>query len=105
MHRGKEPKPGRTSTMFDTNRGERRFRSGGIALRAAFSPSSWYTGIRPPLKNGVVMGRSSAASYTTSKDAIPEPAIRDQLSRILESSMFIQSDRLGRFLRFTVETT
>jgi hypothetical protein len=32
-------------------------------------------------------------------------AIRDQLSRTLESSLFIQSDKLGRFLRFTVETT
>ena len=51
------------------------------------------------------MGRSPVANHTTSKDAIPEQAIRDQLSRILESSMFIQSERLGRFLRFTVETT
>jgi TolB-like protein len=51
------------------------------------------------------MGRSPVASYTTSNDAIPEEAIRDQLSRILESPMFVQSERLGRFLRFTVETT
>ena len=51
------------------------------------------------------MGRSPVANHTTSKDAISEQAIRDQLSRILESSIFIQSERLGRFLRFTVETT
>ena len=51
------------------------------------------------------MGRNRVASYTTSEDPIPEEEIRDQLSRILESSLFIQSERLGRFLRFTVETT
>ena len=39
------------------------------------------------------------------KEPISEAAIRDELSRILGSSMFVQSDRLGRFLRFTVETT
>jgi TolB-like protein len=39
------------------------------------------------------------------EEKISEEAIREELSRILESSMFIQSDRLGRFLRFTVETT
>jgi hypothetical protein len=36
---------------------------------------------------------------------ISEQAIREQLSRVLQSAMFAQSDRLGRFLRFTVETT
>lgn len=36
---------------------------------------------------------------------IPKETIREGLSRVLESSMFAQSDRLGRFLRFTVETT
>jgi DNA-binding NarL/FixJ family response regulator len=40
-----------------------------------------------------------------SKNTVSEKAIRDELSRILESSLFSQSDRLGRFLRFTVETT
>jgi len=39
------------------------------------------------------------------EEKISEGAIREQLSRILESPMFIQSDRLGRFLRFTVEAT
>jgi hypothetical protein len=36
---------------------------------------------------------------------IVQEAIRDELSRILESPIFIQSDRLSRFLRYTVETT
>ena len=91
--------------MFDTGREGLGLHSGEVALRAAFSPSSCYTDIRPSLMNGLAMGRSPVVSYTTSKDAIPEQAIRDQLSRILESSMFIQSERLSRFLRFTVETT
>jgi TolB-like protein len=51
------------------------------------------------------MRRSPVAAHTPNIDAIPEQAIRDQLSRILQSPMFIQSERLGRFLRFTVETT
>ena len=36
---------------------------------------------------------------------ISDETIREGLSRVLESSMFAQSDRLSRFLRFTVETT
>ena len=38
-------------------------------------------------------------------DTISEEAIRDSLTRILESSPFVHSDRLRRFLRFTIETT
>ena len=55
--------------------------------------------------NGVVMGYSLVVSEPKNNDTISEEAIRDELARILESSMFAQSDRLGRFLRFTVETT
>ncbi len=51
------------------------------------------------------MGKSLVVSEAKNKDAISEEAIRDELARILKSSMFVQSDRLGRFLRFTVETT
>jgi hypothetical protein len=36
---------------------------------------------------------------------IDEREIRDELARVLESPIFIQSDRLARFLRFTVEIT
>jgi hypothetical protein len=36
---------------------------------------------------------------------IEERAIREELARVLESPIFIQSDRLARFLRFTVEIT
>jgi TolB-like protein len=38
-------------------------------------------------------------------EPVSEHAIRTELFRILESSLFVQSDRLGRFLRFTVEKT
>lgn len=40
-----------------------------------------------------------------SENQISEDAIREQLSLLLDSPMFAQSDRLCRFLRFTVETT
>jgi hypothetical protein len=36
---------------------------------------------------------------------ISEQEIREEVSRVLGSSIFVQSDRLSRFLRFTVETT
>ena len=37
------------------------------------------------------------------ENRVSETAIRQELSRILQSPMFAQSDRLSRFLRFTVE--
>ena len=52
------------------------------------------------------MGENLIINRPTSEEqGISEQAIREELSRILESSMFTQSDRLSRFLRFTVETT
>jgi TolB-like protein len=43
---------------------------------------------------------TQANSYTD----IPASAIHKQLVRILQSPVFVQSERLSRFLRFTVET-
>jgi hypothetical protein len=57
------------------------------------------------LMNGVVMKESLVIDGAVDEERISEEVIREELSRILESSMFIQSDRLGRFLRFIVETT
>jgi TolB-like protein len=37
--------------------------------------------------------------------AISEATVREAVSRILKSSMFLRSERLGRFLQYTVETT
>ena len=89
--------------MFDASRGvlERSF--GRSSAEEAVTLPPRYIGVR----NGSVsipVGKSVVASEPKD-DTISEQAIRDELSRILESSMFVQSDRLGRFLRFTVETT
>ena len=44
------------------------------------------------------MGSSLLAVEPRSKDTFCENAIRDQLSRILMSSIFVQSEGLGHFL-------
>jgi hypothetical protein len=51
------------------------------------------------------MSENLVLSDSRSGQTISEEAVREELSRILESSIFFQSDRLGRFLRYTVETT
>jgi hypothetical protein len=51
------------------------------------------------------MSENLVISDSRSGRTISEEVIREELSRILESSIFVQSDRLGRFLRYTVETT
>ncbi len=51
------------------------------------------------------MREYAVISEPTSVGEIAQEVIREELSRILESSIFVQSDRLGRFLRYTVETT
>ena len=51
------------------------------------------------------MRESLVVNESMSEENISEEAVREELSRILESSIFVQSDRLGRFLRYTVETT
>jgi TolB-like protein len=66
-------------------------------LTTAFSVPPGHTAVR----NGVVNG----VGVQKNKGEVSEEAIRDALSRILESSIFVQSRRLSRFLRFTVETT
>jgi hypothetical protein len=54
---------------------------------------------------GVGMKENLVLSKPNGEDQLSDDSIRDELSRILESSLFAQSDRLGRFLRFTVEAT
>jgi TolB-like protein/tetratricopeptide (TPR) repeat protein len=49
--------------------------------------------------------RSASEALPDGSSRISENAIRNELDRIMESSVFVQSERLGRFLRFTVETT
>src|ERR1035438_9393833 len=52
----------------------------------------------------MVMREYAAISKPISEGEIAQEAIRQELSRILESPIFVQSDRLGPFLRYTVET-
>ena len=51
------------------------------------------------------MNERAGTSRWTSEGGITQEVIREELSRILASPFFLQSDRLGRFLRYTVETT
>src|SRR5580698_2421290 len=51
------------------------------------------------------MREYTVISEPVSGGEIAQEAIRDELSRILGSSIFVQSGRLCRFLRYTVETT
>lgn len=50
------------------------------------------------------MSLNLVATVPKTETDISEQAIRDELSLLLESSIFVQSHRLSRFLRFTVET-
>ena len=88
-----------TSNMLDAS----RERLGLHSDAAELLPPPPYAGGRNGLLDRVVMGTTLVASEHKSKETISKGEIRDQVSRILESSMFVQSDRLGRFLRFTVE--
>src|SRR5260370_3569185 len=93
----------RTWRMFDGTRELLERSIGRSSAEEAVTLPPQHTGVR----NGSVSipaGKSVVASEPKD-DTISEEAIRDELSRILESSMFVQSDRLVRFLRFTVETT
>lgn len=71
--------------------------SGSGGLKAAFKVSPAHATVRNGVVNRVDISRSNSE--------ISEAAIREALSRILESSIFTQSRRLSEFLRFTVETT
>jgi hypothetical protein len=51
------------------------------------------------------MNSSLARSGRGDEMQIDPRAIREELARMLENPIFSQSDRLARFLRFTVETT
>lgn len=52
-----------------------------------------------PGKIAVVVGHSSGLENPMAS----APAIRQQLDRMLKSPVFAHSDRLSRFLRFTIE--
>lgn len=79
--------------------------SDGVAPKALFRLSLPHSVVRNGYVLADVVEKGLFAGEPESKEAISEEAIRVELSRILESPMFVQSQRLSRFLRFTVETT
>jgi len=88
------------------------FAAGGDGLRPSFGESRAQVAFTtPPTRHTVGRGlvnrvmKSDFVSQPRLDETISDPDIHDELSRILESSMFIQSERLGGFLRFTVEAT
>jgi TolB-like protein len=84
--------------MLDANERQSRDSDG---VKAVSRSTVRYSGVR----NGLVIENGFFASELEINDTICEEAIRDELSRILESSIFVQSDRLGRFLQFTINET
>jgi TolB-like protein len=88
--------------MFDANNQQSRDSEG---VEAVFRPPVWYFGLRNGSVDSDVIDKGQFASEAESNETIAEEAIRDELCRILESSMFIQCDRLSRFLQFTVYKT
>ncbi|WP_157467714.1 hypothetical protein [Edaphobacter aggregans] len=88
--------------MLDADYRESRDSDG---VTAVFRPPVRYSGVRNGLADPDVIEKGFFASEPESNETISEDAIRDELSRILESSIFVQSDRLGRFLQFTINKT
>jgi TolB-like protein len=74
-------------------------------VKAVFRPLVRYSGVRNGLADPDVIEKRPFPNESESNETISEDAIRNELSRILVSPIFVQSDRLGRFLRFTVEKT
>jgi TolB-like protein len=70
-------------------------------VKAVFRSTVRYSGVGKDL----VIEKGFFASVPESNETISETAIRDELARILESSIFVQSDRLARFLQFTINET
>lgn len=97
-----------TMMMPDSNPKAPNTRSGGEWLEEICQNGTFL----PPLNrasetftDGSDRGTSRSVIQPKHRANIPDNAIRDELARIMESSIFVQSERLGHFLRFTVETT
>src|SRR6266850_2785010 len=90
--------------MLDASREGLEPSFGRSTTEEAFTPPSPYTSVGNRFVSEVATGPSLGAREPNQATLSAE-TIRDELSRILESSIFAQSRRLSRFLRFTVETT
>lgn len=75
------------------------------ALDRNSDPGGLTAGHRVPPGDAAANGVVNGVGVQKNKGGISEKAIREALSRILESSIFTQSRRLSKFLRFTIETT
>ena len=53
--------------------------------------------------NGSGSGPGSGAMIISMNDSLSEQAIREQLTKLLTSPIFARSERLGRFLQFTID--
>ena len=91
--------------MFDAFDADDQQSRDSEGVKAVFRPLVRYSGVRSGLADPDVIENRLFANESESNETISEDAIRDELSRILESSIFVQSDRLGRFLRFTINET
>jgi len=60
-----------------------------------------YAAVRASAVHGVVVVGSVVHGAPNGKDTISDEAIWHELSRILESPVFFQSERLGRFPRLS----
>jgi TolB-like protein len=54
-------------------------------------------------KDGLMGGPGSGVMILSMNDSLSEQAIREQLTKLLTSHIFARSERLGRFLQFTVD--
>lgn len=88
-----------------TAMGERVGGHSAAAKVAELGESSTVPQLTNRLDEWGYMGKNRTTRQAKGEDNIPEDAIREELSSVLESPLFAQSDRLARFLRFTVETT
>jgi TolB-like protein len=84
----------RGTMMFDANEAFGR-NSDPVGLRMGLKVPPEHLVVRNSVVNKVCLQNGNGE--------ISDEAIRDALSRVLESSIFAQSRRLSRFLRFTVE--
>jgi TolB-like protein/tetratricopeptide (TPR) repeat protein len=64
-----------------------------------------HSGTREVFADAPTLGTNRTNLRPKYRDGISECAIRSELARIVGSPVFVQSERLGHFLRFTVETT
>jgi TolB-like protein len=91
--------------MLDSNERASDPQGGGVRLKAMLKSTVRYSATTNGHADADVVERGLLACEPEFDEPISEHAIRAELFRILESSLFVQSDRLGRFLRFTVEKT